>query len=80
MSEPAPGTKYLGVGVSWAASVGLFLWLGSLVDGRLGSKPVFTLIGAGIGIVAGFVWLLLQVQQDAKAADRSRKGDDRAGG
>lgn len=60
------GMKYAGVGITWVASVLLFLWLGSLIDGRLETKPVFTVTGALIGIVTGFVSLIRQVKQDSK--------------
>lgn len=57
------GQQYLGVGVTWAASVGLFLWLGSLLDRQVGTESVFALVGAVIGIVAGFIYLIRMVKQ-----------------
>ena len=75
MSERVSGTKYLGVGVTWAASVGLFLYLGGLLDARFGTKPFLALVGAGIGIVAGFVWLVVQVQRDGRASAGAKRGD-----
>ena len=57
------GQRYLGVGVTWAASVGLFLWLGSLLDRQVGTESVFALVGAVIGIVAGFIYLIRTVKQ-----------------
>jgi F0F1-type ATP synthase assembly protein I len=50
-------SRHLGIGLTWAASTGLFLYLGSLVDRRLGSAPWLTLIGAFIGAAAGFWYM-----------------------
>jgi F0F1-type ATP synthase assembly protein I len=58
--------RYLGLGLTWALSTALFLYLGSLVDGWLGSTPVFTLIGAFVGAAAGFYHLY----REATAATR----------
>jgi F0F1-type ATP synthase assembly protein I len=60
--KPAPGTtaqasKYLGVGMTSALSTLLFLYLGTLADERLGTKPWLTLIGAFVGAGAGFYYM-----------------------
>ena len=68
------GQQYLGVGVTWAASVGLFLWLGTLVDRRVGTESVFALVGGLVGVVAGFIYLIRQVQQDSLR--RNKDGRD----
>jgi F0F1-type ATP synthase assembly protein I len=46
--------RYLGLGLTWALSTALFLYLGSLLDARLQTKPAFTVIGAFVGAAAGF--------------------------
>ncbi len=58
---PAQAAKYLGVGLTWVGSTALFLYLGSLLDGAWSTEPVFTLIGAFVGAVAGFYHLYRQV-------------------
>jgi hypothetical protein len=45
---------FLGHGLTWALSTALFLFLGWLLDGRLGTLPLFTILGAFIGAGAGF--------------------------
>ena len=63
------------LGLTWAASTALFLYLGSLVDGWLTTKPVFTLIGAFIGAAAGFYYLYSQMMAGMRKRDGSAKGD-----
>ena len=46
--------RYSGYGLQLAASVGLFMAAGWWVDGKLGSTPLLTLVGALVGGAAGF--------------------------
>lgn len=45
---------YSGHGLTLALSTGMFLVGGWWVDGKLGSRPLFTIIGAFVGAGAGF--------------------------
>ena len=45
---------YLNIGYVWAASVIIFTLLGIYLDKHWSTKPWFTLLGAILGIVAGF--------------------------
>jgi F0F1-type ATP synthase assembly protein I len=47
-------SRHLGFGLTWALSTLLFLWLGTVVDGWLATRPLFTLVGAFVGAGAGF--------------------------
>jgi ATP synthase protein I len=49
LREAAP---YLGMGTSLAVTVLLGLWIGHWLDGKLGTEPIFFLVGAGLGLVA----------------------------
>jgi F0F1-type ATP synthase assembly protein I len=60
-SQAVEATKYLGVGLTWAASTALFLYLGSLADGWLGTDPWLTVIGAFVGGAAGFYHMYRQL-------------------
>ena len=51
LREAAP---YLGIGTNLAVTVLVFLGAGYWVDGRLGTRPVFFLAGAVLGLVAAF--------------------------
>lgn len=58
-SEPLVAlARFSGHGLTLAISTGMFLFLGWWVDGRLGSTPVLTILGALLGAGAGFYSLL----------------------
>ncbi len=62
---------YLGLGLTWALSTLLFLWLGSRADRWLGTEPWLTLIGAFVGAAAGFYYMYRHlVVLDAKRSKR----------
>jgi ATP synthase protein I len=46
--------RYSGYGLQLAASVGLFMAGGWWLDGKLGTKPLLTILGALLGGGAGF--------------------------
>ena len=50
-------SRYLGYGLTWALSTLLFLYLGTLADEWLGTKPALTLVGAFVGAAAGFYYM-----------------------
>ena len=54
-------TRYSGYGLQLAASVGLFMAVGWWVDGKLGTAPLLTIIGAVGGGAAGFYSLYLHL-------------------
>ena len=43
-----------GFGLTMALATALFAWLGSLLDARLHTKPLFVMVGAFLGFGAGF--------------------------
>ena len=49
------GTGYsiVAAGFQFVFSILLFMWLGSLADGRLHTAPLFLLIGLGLGFATG---------------------------
>ena len=53
--------QYMGYGLAWALSVLLFLGVGAWIDGKLGTSPLLTLIGAFVGAGAGFYSLYYHI-------------------
>ena len=51
LREAAP---YLGIGTSLAVTVLIGIGVGYWVDGRLGTRPLFFLVGAVFGLLAAF--------------------------
>ena len=46
--------QFMGHGLAWALSVLLFLGVGAWVDSKIGTAPLFLILGAFTGGVAGF--------------------------
>jgi F0F1-type ATP synthase assembly protein I len=69
--------RYLGVGMTWALSTALFLYLGSRADRWLGTRPWLTLIGAFVGAAAGFYYLFHSLTTDAEMQRKRRESEGR---
>jgi F0F1-type ATP synthase assembly protein I len=77
MSKPDPSAerkrvvrevgRFTGFGLAWALSVLFFLLIGYWLDGRLGTLPWLTILGAFLGAAGGFVSLYRGIT--AAAAD-----------
>ena len=79
--KQAPGpARYAGLGIQLAASILVFVFGGRWLDQRLGTRVLFTLVGAGIGF-GGFMWSLIrQLNKDNQAATQGGKAAGRQGG
>jgi hypothetical protein len=64
--------RYTGYGLQLAASVGLFMAGGWWVDGKLGTAPLLTIIGALVGGAAGFYSLYLHLVKRRDGAPPER--------
>ncbi|MFQ5723608.1 MAG: AtpZ/AtpI family protein [Terriglobia bacterium] len=53
----------LGMGFSFAAAVAIGVLVGYWLDGKFGTKPLFTLVFSGLGFVAGFLELLRELKR-----------------
>lgn len=71
--------SFAGVGLQFAASIVLFLFLGQWVDRKLGSSPVFLLAGVFLGGGAAFYSMYRRLTTAQKADDERRKRDREAG-
>ena len=71
--------KYLSAGTEFIVIFGLLLWGGLLLDRRLGTLPVFTLIGSIAGFVLGLYRLIKearQAQKDFEKKDRPKDNEE----
>ncbi len=64
--------RYSGYGLQLAASVGLFMAAGWWVDGKLGTTPLLTIVGALGGGAAGFYSLYVHLVRNR---DQDRPGE-----
>jgi ATP synthase protein I len=67
--------RYAGVGIQFAAAVILFLFAGQWLDRRLGTSPVFLMLGVFVGAGAAFYSMYRKLMADQEA----RKKDKRPG-
>jgi F0F1-type ATP synthase assembly protein I len=67
--------KYLGAGLEFIITFGLFLGGGLALDWRIGSFPGFTLVGMVFGFVAAIYRLVKQGKEMNRPGHRS-SGDD----
>ena len=65
--------QYMGYGLAWALSVLLFLAAGAWLDGKWGTSPVLTIVGAFVGAGAGFYSLYYHIVIEP----RQRSNEDR---
>jgi hypothetical protein len=74
--------RHAGHGLTIALSTALFAWLGDWLDGRLGTTPLFVLLGAGAGFAAGFYSMYRQLVgsggEDDAATEPEEEGPDGA--
>jgi F0F1-type ATP synthase assembly protein I len=59
----------LGVGLEIAVPAALFILGGNWVDGRLGTRPLFLVLGAAVGMATGFYSLVRRVMVRKQGED-----------
>lgn len=78
------GGEYAGLGLQFAVSILLFLYLGQWIDRRLGTEPWFMIVGVFTGAGASFYSMyrkLMAIQErDERAARERREAERGAGG
>ena len=67
--------RYGGHGLTIALSTALFGWLGVQADERLGTDPLFVLLGVFVGFGAGFYSMYRELTSDGTGG-QARPGDD----
>lgn len=74
--KPSPNVdvaRALSLGLTWALSTALFLYVGSLADRWLDTRPILTLLGAFVGAGAGFYYLYSQLMADTRKRTQDRE-------
>lgn len=71
---PSELGRYAGHGMTIALSTAAFAWGGVWLDDRLGTEPVFVLVGVFVGFGAGFYSMYRDIAPGAGTAGGS--GDD----
>jgi ATP synthase protein I len=69
--------RFAGVGIQFAGSIVLFLFIGRWLDGRLGTEPFLLLLGVFVGAGAGFYSMYRQLVIDPQRKDRARSEEGR---
>jgi len=64
--------KYAGIGIQFAASIVLFLFAGQWVDRRLGTSPIFMIIGVFGGATAAFYSIYKRLMRDLKEEEEAQ--------
>jgi len=68
--------RFSGHGLTLALATGFFLFLGWVLDQRLGSVPLFTILGALLGATAGFYRLIRELILIPQGREKDRKGGE----
>jgi F0F1-type ATP synthase assembly protein I len=63
--------RYAGLGVQFAATIGVFVALGIWADGKWGTSPWFVLLGVGLGFTGALLALLRAVPPPRRSTDRA---------
>ena len=69
-------SRYLGHGMTFAASVALFGWVGSQVGTRIGAESLLTILGILFGGAVGFYSLIVQVIKKPREAGGYEESDE----
>lgn len=67
--------QFMGLGLTWALSVLLFLGIGAWVDSKLGTAPILLIVGAFVGAGAGFYSLYYHIVIEPRQHEVDRSGD-----
>lgn len=71
-SGTSPGA-YAGLGLQFAVSIILFVYLGNWADRKFGTAPVFLLVALFVGAGASFYAMVRRLNADQKRADEAAR-------
>ena len=64
--------RYAGVGVQFAATIGVFAFAGYWADGKLGSSPWLMIVGVFVGFGGGLASLVSKLSPKSRPTDHDR--------
>ena len=67
--------KYAGVGLQFAISILLFLYAGQWLDRRLGSSPLFLVLGVFVGGGGAFYSMYRRLMADQTREEAARRAE-----
>jgi F0F1-type ATP synthase assembly protein I len=65
-------SRYAGVGVQFAATIGVFTFAGYWADGKLDSSPWLMIVGVFVGFGSGLVSLIYKFSPQSRRTDDDR--------
>ena len=71
-SRGLSGADFAGVGIQFAVAIIAFLFAGQWLDDRIGTKPVFTIVGVFLGAGAAFYNMYRKITAAQKKDDEAR--------
>lgn len=72
---PGAGT-YAGLGLQFAISILLFLWVGQWLDRKLGTSPIFLLVFVFLGGGAAFYSIYRKLMGIQEREEQAKRGDE----
>jgi len=73
---PAPPSELAGLGLALGLTTALFAVAGNWLDGRLGTKPLFVLLGVFLGFGGGFWSMYSRLVIGRPTEDDREDGED----
>ena len=78
--ERSTAAKFAGVGLQFAVTLLVCLWIGNWLDRRFGTAPVFLYVGVFLGAGAAFYSMYRQLMANLERDEAARRARKRAGG
>ena len=72
--------KFAGVGLQFAVTLLICLWLGTWLDRKFGTAPVFLYVGVFLGAGAAFYSMYRQLMANLERDEAAKRARKRAGG
>ena len=78
--ERSTVARFAGVGLQFAVTLLICLWLGTWLDRKFGTAPVFLYAGVFLGAGAAFYSMYRQLMANLERDEAARRARKRAGG